>query len=94
MKRILAACLVAALATTAFVGDAEARRRGRTEVIQTAPAIDINTLLLLGALGGGGGGMGLASAGVGGGLGLLPFLLAPQTTVVETRRHHHRSRVK
>ena len=83
MKRLLAVAAIAAFAVTSVTGDAEAQRRGgrsRTQVIQTAPAgIDLQTLLLLGALGGNGltggiGGIGLTA--------LAPMLLQPQASTV------------
>lgn len=53
MKSILAAA--AALMVLASAGTADAQwRRGRTTVVEQAPAgVDLNTVLLLGALGGG-----------------------------------------
>jgi opacity protein-like surface antigen len=58
-------------------------RRGRgTTVIQTAPGIDVNTLLLLGAMGGGATG-GLASAALP--LALLGAAVAQPTETVVTR---------
>lgn len=78
MKRLLVVAAIAALAVTSVAGEAEARRGSRTQVVQTAPAVDINTLLLLGAMGG---------TGLTGSAALLPFLLAPQaTTVIESGR--------
>jgi hypothetical protein len=82
MKRLLAVAAIAALAVTSVAGDAEAQRRGgrsRTQVIQTAPAIDLQTLLLLGALGGNGltGGIGLTGL-----TALSPLLLQPQASTV------------
>lgn len=88
MKRFVIAA-VAALSLGSMVAadtaDAQSRRfRGRTTVITPAsPGIDVNTLLLLGAMGGGAAGLGTNAA--------LPLALLgaavaqPQTTVVERR---------
>ncbi len=78
MKRFVGAALAAvALMGLATSADAQRYRRGETTVVQSAPAVDINTLLLLGA----GGGLG-----TGGMSSLLP-LLALQgqgtTTVIQ-----------
>lgn len=75
MKRILAAAAVF-LTLAGVAGSAEAQSR-RTRVIQTQPSgIDINTLLLLGTLGG-------ADAGMAGILPLLALQGQGSTTVIE-----------
>lgn len=83
MKRSIAAGLVALMGLGLFATDASADHRGhgRTRVIQSAPSgVDVNTLLLLGTLGGGLG----ADAGLSA---MLPLLLAqPQTTTVIEER--------
>jgi len=87
MKRLLVATLLAALTLAAGAADAQAQRRSRTTVVQTAPAIDPTTLLLLGAMGTGAGSGGLGM------LALLPFLAPQQTTIIDNgRRRGFRTR--
>lgn len=80
MKSILAAA-AAALVLAGSAGSADAQwRRGRTTVIEQAPAgVDLNTVLLLGALGGGGTGLEAV-------LPLLALQNQGTTTVIERGR--------